>query len=293
MIRVWERRYRALRPSRTEGNQRLYSEEDVERLRLLGQLCRAGHRIGRIADAPLKELRALAVGTAASADLPGEPDGADGGIAGLLTRCHTAVEDLDGERLGRILDAARVFLPVSRLLADVVLPLMRWIGDQWKAGSIRIMQEHVATVVVRSLLDRLATETPPPGSAPLLVLATPPGEWHELGALAARVTALAAGWRVLYLGVNVPPDEVVEAAGERKAAAVALGITFSAADRATVAAVREIRKRLEGKSFLMAGGPAAARCAKAAGLKPAQVVASMAAFARTLDRIRAKSAAAL
>jgi methanogenic corrinoid protein MtbC1 len=286
VLRAWERRYRALRPSRTDGNQRLYTEKDVERLRLLGRLCRSGHRIGRIAGAPVDDLLALAVGTEAAADTGGArpaPEAAD-----LLARCRGAVEDMDGGRLGRLLETARVFLPIPRLLDDVVLPLMRWIGDRWKAGGIRIAHEHVATGVVRSLLDRIAVEAPPPDSAPLVVIATPPGEWHELGALAARVTARGRGFRVLYLGVGVPAAELEAMAELHRPAAVVLGVTFAAADRSTIRALREIRKRLDGKSFLLIGGPAAARCARAAGVKPAAVVESLVAFGKALDRLASR-----
>ena len=282
VLRAWERRYLALRPSRTEGNQRLYTDEDVERLRLLGRLCRAGHRIGRIARSSVEELRALAVGTAAEA----EPAGADGGIPGLLARCRSAVEDMDGARLGRILDTARVFLPPMRLVSDVILPLMRWVGDRWESGKIRILHEHIATAVVRSVLDRMASETPAPEDAPLLAIATPPGEWHEVGALAARLKALECGWRVLYLGANIPAAEVAEAAVRNGAAGVALGITVDADRRSSTRILKELCKALNGNCFLLAAGPAAVRSAKSAGLRPAAVIPSLAAFGRALDRLR-------
>ncbi len=286
VLRAWERRYRALRPSRTDGNQRLYTDADVERLRLLGRLCRSGHRIGRIAGTPVEALLALAVGTQAAAD----PAGGQAGLEAedVLARCREAVGEMNGGRLGSLLEAARLSLPVPRLLDEVVLPLMRWIGDQWKAGGIRIAHEHMATDVVRSLLDRVAAETPPPDSAPLVVIATPPGEWHELGALAARVTARGRGLRVLYLGAGVPAGELEATVALHRPAAVVLGVTFAAADRSTVRSLREIRKLLHGKSLLLIGGPAAARCARAAGVVPASVVDSLAAFGKALDRVAAR-----
>src|SRR5690349_5939345 len=58
-LRAWERRYRAVTPARTEGEQRLYSEVDVERIALLCRLTTAGHAISAIAGAPTDELRRL------------------------------------------------------------------------------------------------------------------------------------------------------------------------------------------------------------------------------------------
>ncbi|OQW94809.1 MAG: hypothetical protein BWK77_08525 [Verrucomicrobia bacterium A1] len=287
VVRAWERRYAALHPSRTGGNQRLYTAADVERLRLLERLCRAGHRIGRIANLSAGGLRALAVGTAAAAEPV--PAGRGRGVPDLLARCQASVEAMDAEGLGRVLDTARVFLPSPAFLGDLVLPLMRWVGERWRSGDLRIMHEHAATAVVRSLLDRMAAETPVSESAPLLVIATPPGEWHELGALAARVSALTHGWRVLYLGANIPPAEIAGAADAHKASAVALGVTFDAGNRAMASMIRDLRKQLEGKSFLMVGGPASARCSKAAGLKSGATIASMSVFGKMLDCVRTRN----
>lgn len=288
VVRAWERRYSALRPSRTGGNQRLYAPVDVERLRLLARLCRAGHRIGRIATHSVDGLRALAVGTAAPGDAVSAARGR--GVPELLARCRESVEAMDGDGLGRVLEAARVFLPAPEFLIDLVFPLMRWVGERWCSGDLRIAHEHTATAVVRSLLDRMAAEMPVPESAPLLVVATPSGEWHELGALAARVLALAHGWRVLYLGANIPSVEIAEAACVHKASAVAVGVTFVAGGRALASRVRDLRKRLADRSFLIVGGPASARCSKASGLKSGETIASLKAFGRMLDRLRTRRA---
>jgi len=288
VVRAWERRYSALRPSRTGGNQRLYAPADVERLRLLARLCHAGHRIGRIANLSVGGLRALAVGTAAPGDAVSVARGRR--VPDLLARCQASVEAMDGDSLGRVLEAARVFLPAPELLVDLVFPLMRWVGERWCSGDLRIAHEHTATAVVRSLLDRMVAEMPVPESAPLLVVATPSGEWHELGALAARVLALAHGWRVLYLGANIPSVEIADAAGAHKASAVAVGVTFVAGGRAMESVVRDLRKRLPGSLFLIVGGPASARCAKASGLKSGVAITSLKAFAQTLDRLRTRCA---
>ena len=75
-LRVWERRYGVVGPAKTESGQRVYSQHDVSRLRLLRQLTHAGHAIGTIATLELESLRALvddrppvsAIGTSAALD---------------------------------------------------------------------------------------------------------------------------------------------------------------------------------------------------------------------------------
>src|SRR5262245_13932554 len=56
VVRVWERRYAAIKPQRSEGGSRLYSDADVARLRRLRQAVELGHAIGQIAKLPEKEL---------------------------------------------------------------------------------------------------------------------------------------------------------------------------------------------------------------------------------------------
>ena len=59
VIRVWERRYGAVEPLRSETNRRLYSDHDVERLLLLAQVTQAGRRISDVAGLPVAELREM------------------------------------------------------------------------------------------------------------------------------------------------------------------------------------------------------------------------------------------
>ena len=59
VIRMWEKRYEAVVPDRTETQRRLYSDEDIERLRLLRIATESGHRISDVARLPSEQLRDL------------------------------------------------------------------------------------------------------------------------------------------------------------------------------------------------------------------------------------------
>ena len=59
-LRMWEKRYAAVVPERTEAGGRLYSDADVERLRLLHTLVQSGHSIGGIANLSDDDLRRMA-----------------------------------------------------------------------------------------------------------------------------------------------------------------------------------------------------------------------------------------
>jgi methanogenic corrinoid protein MtbC1 len=100
------------------------------------------------------------------------------------------------------------------------------IGNEWQAGNLRPAHEHVATSVIREMLM-----TPVPGSqvapsAPEIIITTPAGEMHELGAMLAAASARDLGWKITYLGPNLPIEEIAACAKARKARAVALSVVY-------------------------------------------------------------------
>src|SRR6185369_16891431 len=123
-----------------------------------------------------------------------------------------------------------------------------------------ICHEHLSSSIVRTVMGGLvATQVPPRGARRLLV-ATPSGELHELGALAAALLAGTAGWDVLYLGPNLPAAEIAEAAQRRAADAVALSLVHAPPDPAlTLAAMDQLAAILPPRIALLAGGAEARR----------------------------------
>lgn len=233
VLRAWERRYGAVTPGRTEGGQRLYSDADVVRLRLLKRATEQGRPIGTVATRPTAELIALVgaerpgrelwrrPGTAADA---GGWAGSGGSVGASLRRCLEAADRMDRRTLRSELMQAVVGLGAHGFVTGVVAPLLERVGELWEAGDLRPAQEHVVSTAVRQVLDWLLGRYDPPGEAPLLVAGTPAGELHEFGALLAAVVAADAGWRVLYLGPSLPSDEIAAAAQRAGAGVVAVSV---------------------------------------------------------------------
>jgi DNA-binding transcriptional MerR regulator/methylmalonyl-CoA mutase cobalamin-binding subunit len=260
LIRVWERRYGAVEPSRSTTNRRLYSDRDIERLLLLGQITRAGHRIGDVATLPLDELESMAV-----ADRFAAARAAGSGLTGPkddITRTHfevcvDAIQRMDGPGLEALVENAAVDLASPVLLEEFLMPLLVEIGRLWQDGTIRIAHEHVATATVRSFLGTLQRGKPVPLYSPELIAATPAGQLHELGALMVAVAAAADGWRVTYLGADLPAGEIAAAALSREARAVALSIVHPPDDPHLSGELRTLGRHLIGKAELIVGGAAA------------------------------------
>jgi DNA-binding transcriptional MerR regulator len=205
-LRAWERRYDVVRPERQENGYRAYSAAQVALLRAFGRLVRAGARIGDIAAQPRDEVLARAEVT------EGDESPVSPFIEAVRGYDRARLEDLVADRL-------RALGP-ERFASEIVLPLATQVGDLWSLGKLPIASEHLASEVVVHVLKGALQGAA--GDGPLLLASALPGERHEWGLLATLVQAQGAGWRVQYLGPDLPLDEVIQAAWKLRPAAVAL-----------------------------------------------------------------------
>jgi MerR family transcriptional regulator, light-induced transcriptional regulator len=276
-LRAWERRYGVVDPERDERG-RLYSDDDVERLRLLRRAVEQGHAIGRVAALPTDELRALlARGGAALPPSPAATTPVD------LSALQDAVGRFDGGAFRRELSRLAAVLPPRTLAREVALPFLHLVGEAWHEGKLGIAQEHLVSAELRSLIGALARLQPLADGAPRLVLATPEGEQHELGTLAAALVAAGAGLGAIYLGPGLPAPEIVAAAHRLGARAVVLGLTGGAA---ALAAIAEVARALRSDVELWVGGAGAIEAAATAGERVV-ALADFDAYEKALARLRA------
>ena len=213
---------------------------------------------------------------------------ADTAPAKHLTACVEAVRRLDALALEQALSVATVELSVPVLLESVVFQLMETIGNQWRGGVMRLSHEHLATAVVRSFLGAMiSTSHMAAGSGPIVIVTTPAGQRHELGALMVAVTAASRGWDPLYLGANMPSEEIAFAARERNANAVALSICFPADDPGLHPQLRKLRQQLPASIPILAGGNAMNGYRQALDNINALCLTSLGDLALALDGLRA------
>ncbi|NJN46935.1 MAG: MerR family transcriptional regulator [Candidatus Competibacteraceae bacterium] len=257
VIRAWERRYDAVSPKRSPTSRRLYSNDDVERLLLLRQATQTGRRIGDVARLPLPALKELlATDTPAPQYTETKRDQAQPPDMHLAA-CMTAVRSLDARGLEAALAEAALVLSTPTLLENIISELLRQIGDGWRIGDLRACHEHLASAQLRTFLGHLANHSNMHGNGPGLLVTTPMGQQHELGALMATITATLGGWNSLYLGPNIPSDEIAFAAIEKKIRVVALSISYPADDPRLPEALHRLRRQLPADSTLLIGGAAA------------------------------------
>jgi DNA-binding transcriptional MerR regulator len=259
LLRVWERRYRAVEPSRTLDGQRVYSDADVERLRLLRRATKAGRSIRQVAPLTTDELASLVRDDEAARQQLTR--GAEGGVI------ETAREDVDralelargvnAPHLESFLRRVAAALGIPVFLDGLAAPFLRRMADEREGGRLTQVQERVATATIQRVLEGAIQFLGAPAYAPNLLLATPSGEQKVMGSVLTAAAAAAAGWRVTNLGTDLPATEIADAAQAVEARLVAVNIVNAADGDRVVAELRVLRSRLPVSVPLLAGGSGA------------------------------------
>ena len=319
LIRAWERRYGAVSPGRTATGRRLYSDEDIEKLRLVREATQHGRRVGDVGDLSLEALDALVredvkaedqvpfteqrsaseQGAPANQRMPsesiertsrpeiGEPALPSSVTSTLLNESLQAVRELDAARLDAILGRGLMSLGSTEFIESLIAPLMQTVGEQWEKGDLDTSSEHLATGVVRQMIARRLIWPAADSTAPLAVIATPAGQVHELGAILAASTAQSQGWRVLYLGADLPARDIARAASRVNATAVALSLVYPVDDLRMEAELTQLRSELPRETTILVGGPATRGYRDILSQVGAQIVADTAAFRSALGQLQA------
>jgi len=290
VIRAWERRYGAVEPLRTTTNRRSYTEQHVERLRLLKALCDGGHSIGSIARLSDDELRGMLAKTRLRVFEPptnerllAQPP-ADPGMH--LEQCKETTRNQDEHGLRTALSDAHVSLGLYRFLTDVVGPLMEWVGNAWHDGELRISHEHLTSAVVRGYLSGLRDSSDGMGGEPAIVFSTPTDQHHEIGAQIAALLAGMEGWAGVYLGPNLPAEELVASAGIAGARAVALSVIYVPEAGRLLAFLKRLKSLLPESTELIVGGSGGALLADDLRGLGIRYVVSVEAFRTLLRELR-------
>lgn len=256
VLRAWEKRYQAVTPSRSAGGQRLYSDDDLDRLTLLQQVTGHGRNISQVARLGADELRALLVGDAQAAPAPG-PDQGAAGNAELLARMIAATKQLDGAELERLLRRGTIQLGAAASIEQLIVPFLHDIGVRWHRSELNPAHEHLATAVVQRALHWVLEGTNPPPDAPRIVVASLEGERHEIGLHIVAAVASGAEWRVVFLGGDLPIETIANATLQAGARVLAISAVSANSNAAIVTEVAALRKLLGPAVAVLIGGAAA------------------------------------
>lgn len=198
-IRIWEQRYQFLKPSRTQTNIRYYSSEELKKLLNIALLNKYGYKISHIDKMPEAEVKDKIL------SLSG-PEAQQERIVNELIQCMV---DLNMERMEDVLDKYIAGRGIERTITQIIFPFMEKIGILWLTNHINPAQEHLVTNLVRQKLiagiENVQTSLFVDKS---VLLFLPEGEYHELGLLYVNYLLKSRGAKVIYLGANVPINDV-------------------------------------------------------------------------------------
>ncbi|MEO8030797.1 MAG: MerR family transcriptional regulator [Gemmatimonadota bacterium] len=238
-LRAWERRYAVVRPARQANRYRAYNARQVALLRAYARLIQAGSRIGDLVSQPIESVLAQAD----ARDQDGTPVGA----------FLAAVERLDRGAMYRILETEARSHGLVHLCDQVIQPLGQVVGDRWALGLLPIALEHLASETVVSFLKHALTMVVA-ADQPVLLANCLAGERHEWGVLRSLAHAQAAGWRLNYLGPDLPLGETIEAAWRLKPSLVALSASDPHLVQRQLRELLQLPKRLPAGVAVMFGG---------------------------------------
>jgi DNA-binding transcriptional MerR regulator/methylmalonyl-CoA mutase cobalamin-binding subunit len=242
-LRVWERRYRFPEPGRDANGERVYSRDQVNKLRVLKRLIDTGHRPSRVVGRSVEELLALAEPSAAVAEAPAE---------------HTQVLDLlrthDVSGLRLALAATLLRQGLSGFLLETVGPLNRHVGEAWMRGRLEVFEEHLYTETLQRVLRNALGALPQRADPPRCLLTTFPGELHGLGLLMAEGMLALEGAACTSLGTQTPIQDIVRAASSHGADVVALSFSLAHPVSQALDGLSALRAQLDPRIEIWAGG---------------------------------------
>lgn len=260
LIRAWERRYGVLKPRRTASGYRSYTSADIEVLKQLKRLTEEGVAIAEA----VKLLPQIRREVKEGREHPKPPK--PGQLAKWRSDVLHAAESLDQQRIEQILEEAMARLRPVSFFDDLVMPLLREVGDRWHAGTLSVAQEHLVTQTARQCLLALIHRAPHQARHHV-VCACFPKEDHELGLLGVALKFRHAGWRVTFLGARTPAEYVGQVVKAIHPDLVALSCVADEGTGPFEATLRAIVVTLPHSSRVVVGG--------AASLKYHSVAASL------------------
>jgi MerR family transcriptional regulator, light-induced transcriptional regulator len=202
-IRIWEQRYKFLKPCRTCTNIRYYSNEELQKILGVALLNKYGYKISHIDKMCDKEMKEKMLS-----------------LSPMEARQQKIVNDLilsmvnlDSQNVERIIDNYITTEGIERTITQIIFPLLDRTGIIWLTNRIDPLQEKLLSNVVRQKL-MVALEAMPAAAktTKTIVLFTPEGTHRDLGILYMNYILRKRGTNTIYLGANVPLDDIVRIA---------------------------------------------------------------------------------
>jgi MerR family transcriptional regulator, light-induced transcriptional regulator len=245
-LRVWERRYGFPMPTRDALGERVYTKDQVERLRFIKRLLDQGIRPKRLMALDLQTLKALV-----AQHLPTVPS-----VQTDLSLYIAHLKAHQQDDLRMCLLQAMTQKGLDAFVMDVVAPMTMWVGEAWMRGELEIFEEHLYTECVSGLLRREISHLQDQAQTqgPLVLLTTFPQEPHGLGLLMAESLLSVHRARCISLGTQMPLQDMVQAVQAHHADILALSFSASMNAKQVTEGLSALRQWLAPAVEIWVGG---------------------------------------
>ncbi|MBT9496120.1 MULTISPECIES: MerR family transcriptional regulator [Zoogloea] len=248
-LRVWERRYGFPLPVRDSHGERVYSPEQVDKLRLIRRLIDQGLRPAKLIGLDPQALGQMLdeLGGPRADDDPERTAHFQAILKFVRLHLH--------EDLRRTLQQSLMKTGLQQFVTGVVAPLNHVVGDAWLRGELEVAEEHLYTEQVQNILrTAISTQTSTTRERPIVMLTTFPDEQHALGLLMVEAMIAPEGACCVSLGIQTPLEDIRAAATAGRFDIIAVSFSGAYPARLAIEGLRSLRTALPETIALWAGG---------------------------------------
>lgn len=209
-IRIWEKRYSLIEPTRTSTNIRRYNDEQVKKLLNVCTLLANGYKISKIAGLKEKEV-------SAKINLIEQTGNTNSITENFINQLIASMIGFNEQAFEKTYTAAVNKLGLFDAMLNVFYPLFHKIGVMWVTSNLTPVQEHFASCIIKRKLMAAINDLPSPTKKKTFLLLLPPGEYHDVSLLFANYIIKSKGFQTIYLGQNVPYENITPVLKETKA----------------------------------------------------------------------------
>jgi len=197
-LRKWETRYSFLEPERTATNIRFYSDSQLKKLLNIGVLTRHGYRISKIDKMSENEIHDTIANQLTEGDNENE-------ISAMIL----SMIELDESKFDDLLKSLIIRKGLLATTTEIIYPFLNQVGVLWGINRVLPAQEHfISSLIKKKMFATIDLLPDPQKDAPSILMFLTEEEYHEMGLLLAYYIARELGFRVYYLGANVPTENI-------------------------------------------------------------------------------------
>jgi MerR family transcriptional regulator, light-induced transcriptional regulator len=256
-LRVWEKRYGAPHSQRLPSGHRRYPKEEVPRLKAIASALESGYRASKVVTATMEELQGLMGFATFNGPKSGPESKKQGKIASDKTVVEAWVQLIHAGKDDALLSGFHEQFGrhgALNFICDFAVPLLERIGNGWETGELSITHEHFASECLVSFLSEKWRQMNVRKTGPIVIITTLPGEGYSLGILMCSLITSVTNSKIMYLGVDNPIEEIVDASDKYNPELITISISHKFDSVTSEKLLIQLREKIDKHITIVTGG---------------------------------------